>query len=129
MPPFSGLFDNEFDDGPHSLQFNRPSARRNVARLFRKRSMAALRELIVELTGTAAGAAALVQKTRVKHEDGLDEFGGQREVETVDILNRNTAAADATDIDTAVIVSPTAIAPSAYPVDRSGNGGGGRAGV
>lgn len=129
MTAWSGLFDNEFSDGPHSLQHNRPSSRRNVARLFRKRGMRMLRELIVELTGTAAGAAALQQNTRVKHPTDSDDLGGSRAVETVDLINRVTTAADATDIDTKLVVSATAIAPASYPADVSGNGGGGKVGV
>ncbi len=59
MPAWSGLFDNEFSDGPHALQFDRASARRTVSRIMRKKNMRIFRELTIELTGTAAGAAAL----------------------------------------------------------------------
>lgn len=126
MPAWSGLFDNVFADGPHSLQFNRPSARRNVARLFRKRGMRQFRELIIELTGSAPGNAALQQNTRVTHD--ADNLGGVRTVEVQDLINRVTTSADATDIDTELVLSATAIAPASYPVDAGGAGGGGKLG-
>ena len=128
MPPFSGLFDNEFSDGPHTLQFNRSSVRRNISRLFRKVGVAKLRELMLELTGTAAGASALATRTRIVAPADSDDIGGVRLTEVIDKVNRVTAAADETDIDTKVLVSLSAIAPASYPVDASGNGGGGKGG-
>lgn len=129
MPPFSGLFDNEFDDGPHSLQFNRPSARRNISRILRKHGMRSLRRLMLALTGSVPGGPVIVQRTRIRYFDGQDEFGGVQETELVDVINRTTTAEDTTDIDNNVLLGPSSIDATSYPVDKSGNGGGGRAGV
>ena len=127
-PSFSGLFDNEFNDGPHALQFNRPSARRNVSRIFRKHGMRPLRRLMLALTGSVPGGPAIVQRTRVQHLDGQDEFGGARATELVDVINRVTTSEDTTDIDSNVLLGPSAIDADSYPTDLSGNGGGGKAG-
>lgn len=52
------------------------------------------RELFDELIGAAAGATALVAHKRVEH--SRTELGGRRTIETRNMINRATTAADRT---------------------------------
>ena len=125
MPAWSGLFDNEFTDGPHTLQVNIVPLRRKMTRVVKRKSMAVITELIRELNGTVAGDTALAQHVRVQGAQILEnDAGGVRPIETVDLINRVTAAADVTDIETMF----TEQRDPTYPVDVSGNGGGGKLG-
>jgi len=125
MPAWSGLFDNEFTDGPHTLQVNIVPLRRKMTRVMKRKSMAVINELMRELNGAAAGDAALAQHVRVQARQGLGlDAGGVQPIETVDLLNRVTAAADVTAIETML----TEQRDPTYPVDASGNGGGGKLG-
>lgn len=72
-------------------------------------------ELMLTLNGASAGSAALSQQTRVAH--STSELGGSRSVETRNIVNRNTTAADKTAID-GILVSSSRIAT---PVDAAGD--------
>lgn len=130
MPNYSGLFDGQHGT-PHSLLSNKTgNAETQIARVVAKRGYgrAALRELMIELTGAAAGAAALVQRKRVLAEANLSENvqGGVRTIETKDIINRVTASADETNIEAALDLSSQ---PGTYVDDDGGNGGGGKLGV
>lgn len=129
MPAYSGLFDGHHGT-PHALLTNKTgNAETMLARLFAGRGYdrAKLRELMIELTGAAAGQAALVQRKRVQAEANLSQNvqGGLRTIETFDVVNRVTASADETNIEAALALSSQ---PSSYPADASGNGGGGKLG-
>lgn len=125
MPAWSGLFDNEYADGPHSLQVNIVPLRRKLTRVVKRKSMAVINELMRELNGATAGDAALAQHVRVTGAQVLQtDAGGVRPIETVDLLNRVTAAADVTAIEAML----TEQRDPTYPVDASGNGGGGKLG-
>lgn len=127
MPAWSGLW-NEFGEATgHSLLVNKSSLRKRLSLLFRQRGNAVLKELMLELNGAAAGDAALAQRTRVTATQQLTLLGngGAVDIETVDLVNRNTTAADATDI--ASVLSE--VKTRALQADISGNGGGGKLGV
>lgn len=126
MPPFSGLFDNVFSDGPHSLQVDIIPLRRKATRVLKKRGMIVINELIRTLNGVAPGATALAQRVRVQARQGLGlDLGGVQPIETVDKINRTTVTADVTQIETIMTEQRD---PATYPVDASGNGGGGKLG-
>ena len=125
MPAWSGLFDNVFADGPHTLQVNIVPLRRKMTRVVKRKSMAVITELIRELNGATTGETALAEHVRVQGSQILQsDAGGVRPIETVELINRVTAAADQTAIETMF----TEQRDPTYPVDASGNGGGGKLG-
>lgn len=75
---------------------NKTTRRKTVARLLNEGELKIDRELMRKLLGVVPGATAEVSDVRVKH--NRFELGGKREVETVDILDRATTAADVTDL-------------------------------
>lgn len=126
MASYSGLFDGVHGSA-HALLTNKTgNAETMIARLFSKKSgqRAVLRELMVTLTGATAGSTAAVTNKRVQAAADVDNNvqGGARVIETDTLVNRVTTSADATRILGALQLSsqPT------YPVDASGNGGGGK---
>lgn len=124
MPTFSGLFHQT--GGTYSLLDELSATEVQLAKLLNNRSRAkALNELLQTLNGQAVGATALAQETRVKNDN--NDFssvnnGGLRTMETVTHINRVTTAADQTELNT---ILTTTFAPTTYPKDKSGNGGGG----
>lgn len=85
-----------------------------------------LREILIEVTGTAAGATAAASQSQVQGQSGIthDNAGGIRPIETSYFVNRATAADDITLIDAQLARTPQ----PTYPEDLSGNGGGGKVG-
>jgi hypothetical protein len=69
----------------------------------------------------------LATKTQITPAQHLGDAGpgGVRPVASVDIVNRAIVAADLTDVDSVLTEQR---APSTYPADASGNGGGGKLG-
>jgi hypothetical protein len=131
MPSYSGLYDG-IHGTPHSLVSSTMQIgqfRTQIARLLRSRtySRGSFAGLMLALSGAAAGGAALVQHKRVKSSQNLsqNDQGGLRVIETFDDVNRVTTAADETLLEAAYNLASN---PSSYPVDRGGNGGGGKLG-
>lgn len=106
---------SDFWSNSYSFIRDKSSLRKKIAQLLNYPSMRKDRELITELLGAAAGEAALAQLKRVAH--STSELGGVRSVETVDLVNRVTAAADDTDITTAYLTYNSTT--NAYPADRA----------
>lgn len=139
MPTYSGLYNLHYTDGQTAIGVGLPTARivdsaelnhrfrAALGKMMRTRAGRIYGRLLVELTGTAPGAAALTTHRRVAMGERLEPLqnGGVRVVETQNLLNRNTTAGDATNIDADALM---AFGPAigSYPVDRSGNGGGGK---
>jgi hypothetical protein len=65
------------------------------------------------LDGAAAGSAALKTITRVEPNV---ELGGARVIETVNLVNRNTAAGDTTEIEATINAYTTKTTFGASPV-------------
>lgn len=131
MPSYSGLYDGVYGQ-PYALLSNtakKGNTQTQLARLLSRRTYgrAAYRELIKELIGAAAGEEAVASHSRVRAERNLlgNDLGGARAIETFTGIERNTTAADETNIEDALSqqTQPT------YAVDASGNGGGGKLGV
>jgi hypothetical protein len=121
MPAWQGLWDN-VHGATHAL-IAAPNARmRAIARLFHTPDAVAEGELAVTLTGAAVGQAASATVARVTASavDGFNQ-GGQRAVSAESVVNRNTAAADETTLDAQFQPS---FAPTTYPADLGGGGGG-----
>lgn len=128
MAGYSGLWDGHYNT-PHSLLANDLTLRKKISRILRKPGARKLKELMLELNGAAAGAPAAASYKRVAAEANFSPAsnGGVRTIETVTVINRNTNAADEAAIDT-MLNQKFALSPSQYPVDESGNAGGGKLG-
>lgn len=65
---------------------------------------------------------------RTKASTSQVDFGGQVPIESVTLggASGNTAAGDITEVNSYIFNEAFALAPSSYPVDKSGNGGGGK---
>ena len=121
---FSGLFDTIQPTG-HTLLETEPLEKR-VSKLMRHEGMRELKELMLTLNGATAGSAALSQYSRAATFNTVGSApggGGQRTIDTIDAVNRNTVAADKTSIDAML---EEEFVPATYPTDPSGNGGGGQ---
>lgn len=108
-----------------SVQFNGMTQSDGaLSRTLFNRGNRALRRLLLSLLGAGTGANATENQTRVQaNQDMLQQFqgGGLVPIETVAQINRNTTAADLTNVTAALSRSPVPV----YAVDVSGNGGGG----
>jgi hypothetical protein len=69
--------------------------RRGIAQFFSDQGLLAVREVAFALVGAAPGATATKTRTRVAPST---ELGGLRAIETVNLVNRVTTAADVTEI-------------------------------
>lgn len=93
-----------------------------IAKMLRNGGMTlSLRALLATLTGVVAGSTATVTKKQVQGQTGAP--GGLQTIETVNLINRATTAADVTMLNALFTRNP---APSSYVADLSGNGGGGK---
>ena len=126
MPSWAGLWDNVFAQ-PYALLNEPGSTLRGIARLMAPQALRAQGAIGRELTGAAVGAAASATVAQVKPQqaDGLN-LGGLVPIQQTLQVNRSTTAADETTLDAQL--NPTFM-PASYPVDKSGNGGGGKTGT
>lgn len=108
-----------------TLLFNRPSASQRIRREFRRMTELAQGEIAKTLDGVIAGSTATQNRAQLTATPGLtNDQGGLRTVANVALVNRATVAGDVTVLN--AIYNPGPYAPSTYPVDTSGNGGGGK---
>lgn len=84
----------------HSLLASMGAGRRRAAMALGRKGLRALRELMTTLNGAAAGSAALATQARIQ---ASSELGGKRVIETETLVDRNTTAADVTEIDATVL--------------------------
>lgn len=110
--------------------FARSSIERRASIALSRGGARALRAAMLALSGAAAGGTATSTHTRVdatgQGPTNAAMLGGSRTMETFTSINRATTAADETFTETYVITGLAAAAPSTYPTDASGNGGGGK---
>ena len=98
-----------------------------ISRLLRQNRQRVIRELLLTLIGAAAGDTALETRTQIKAKQAMNDpamFGGIVELETVDLVNRATTAADITNLNAMISRTPV----PTYVADVSGVGGGGKLG-
>lgn len=113
MADFSGLFTEGY-----ALLSGKMPMRNQIRRLVLKNGFRKNRELFDTAIGAAAGEAASASFKRIAEDSG--QGGGQRTIDTVSVISRNTDAADITALkEMTVNVDRSA----AYPGDLSGNGG------
>jgi hypothetical protein len=114
----------------YALQNNRPSRQRNIEKMFRGQSLRVVKALMQGLIGATSGSNVTDTRKRIQAVQTLgsiDNLGGKQTVETVSLINRNTTAADVTNLKK--YAGSRASYPSSYPVDKAGNGGGGKVGI
>ena len=128
---YSGLWDRQYGIPYAGLGVNTSeisSAEKKLLGIqLTPRGRKVLNKLMRALNGVAAGANATSTVKQIAADVGLGQAysgGGLRVINTVTDINRNTVAADQTFINAILdlVSAPT------YPVDASGNGGGGKGG-
>lgn len=82
---------------------------------------AGLTQVLYTLLGAAAGGTATKTKKQIQWQQGSP--GGAVPIETINLMNRATTAADVTMFQALLTRS---VFPATYPADLSGNGGGGK---
>lgn len=110
----------------YSLQNNRPSVRRRMAKEFRRRTARVTGKLAVALDGSVTGSTATFTLTQVRGQAAgtTNILGGLVPIDTTTLVNRATTSTDVTTLN--AIYGATAEAT--YATDASGNGGGGKLG-
>jgi len=127
MVAWSGLYDDVNADG-YSILSNtdaiKSSVSRQIAKLARKNRV--LREVLRETTnGNFVGVTLSSPLNRIKNKEADNSFGGKRTIEVVDDLNTlGVYATHGHPVRDLLDANPAPI----YPIDKSGNGGGGKAG-
>lgn len=77
--------------------------------------------LISTTVGAAAGVSTVATRARVKHNSGSNaDNGGKMVIESVNPINRNSAAADVTALKAKTTLKNPSLT---FPRDLSGNGG------
>lgn len=107
----------------YQLLVNKAGVMAGASRVLARQGMRELRALMLALNGASAGGTASRTVSRVLHSTN----GGAKSIETVTVINRATTANDKSFVDD-VLNRFTNAAPSSYPVDASGVGGGGKLG-
>ena len=124
---FTGLWNGVYGT-PYALTNSRNKLERDIALAFEKAGAQPLSAVAIALNGSAVGGTASRTRRRVLAVRSLSgyDLGGQRAIEAVTDINRATTAADETALDN---IYNGVFALTSYPVDRSGNGGGGKVGT
>jgi len=138
MPSWAGLWDNVFAQ-PYA-PLNEPGATaRGVARLMAPQASKPFAAASAALTGAVVGTAipggsASYTQVAARQADGLN-LGGAQPIATVVAISGNTTAAQEIQVDQQLLprfmppITSAGVECSGYPVDKSGNGGGGKAGT
>jgi hypothetical protein len=101
----------------HSLLVGKSPRRSGLSVIFAHRFGRAFGAIIKQLVNGNVGGTATATHTRILAKEADGSFSGARTIETVNLVNRATTAADQTEISN-VISRDT----SAYTRDLSGNG-------
>lgn len=131
MPAYSGFWETLGDRLAYSRLINRSPLKRRTSMLFRKRSLSRDQEVLkTDAVDTRSGAAALETYPRVEGQtsspiNATQDLGGLRTIETVTKINTTTSATTSAEVNDTLLLASR---PSSYPVDASGNGGGGKGG-
>lgn len=115
------------DPSSYSLLVNKWPQRNRVKRVVNREAFRVMTALINGLVGAASGSNVTATHKRIAAVVGASGGtpgpigGGQRTIETITDINRNTTAADITAIKE--MLYNVKARPSTYPKDLSGNGG------
>jgi hypothetical protein len=129
IPPVTG-WSTFWGNAPnaYAMRFARAAPERTIAHALAKPGMRQLRRVMCTLNGVAPGSAATETYARIAVPVNPQSMGGVRVVETVTASSGDTTAAQQTYINDELIDRLFNAAPSTYPVDASGNGGGNKLG-
>jgi hypothetical protein len=135
MPSWAGGWDNMFGQ-PYALLNEPGSIPRGVARLMAPQAAVAIGNVSKALTGAVVGGPVNAGYSQVtsKQADGLN-LGGKVDVSATTVVNRNTTSADEILIDQQLTprfmppITQAGVETSGYPVEKSGNSGGGKTGT
>lgn len=121
MATWAGLWDGMYGQ-PYALTGSRDDTRRVVAMAFERRALRDLSAIAIALNGAAPGgnATATYKAVTAQAYQGVD-MGGIRPIGTNTLVNRNTTAADVTALNA---LFDGIFAPTSYPADKGGGGGG-----
>lgn len=134
MPSYSGLWNGLYGVNYTALGTNNTKEFNNTDKVHltkviaRTRGGRVLATVMKALNGAAAGDTATMTAKQIANDSNPANpigNGGKRVVATKTDINRATTAADETMID---LIYDRIFAPSPYPVDKSRNGGGNKAG-
>ncbi len=122
MPAWSGLWDGIYG-APYAPINQRMTLPRRVGMAYARDGMLANAALGVALNGAAVGGTATATRpvVRAVQSSGSLGLGGARPVDTQTLINRATTSADQTALNA---LFQAKFAPTSYPVDRGGGGGG-----
>lgn len=111
-------------------RYGRSSHERIASMMLGKSGFRGIRRVMRALNGVAPGSNATETYARVTAPAAFDDdaLGGTRVVETVTVVNANTTAAQQTYLNAKLLDMIYAQAPTSYPIDLSGNGGGNKVG-
>lgn len=130
MTNYSGLWNNEYGENyaalPNTVKIGADYVLLKTAFAKRPYGRGVMRALLKELVG-ATGANAVSNHKRVQAVRNLDgnAQGGVRGIQTFTGISRAINAGDKTRLVNALTMS----SKPAYPIDKSGNGGGAKLGV
>lgn len=132
VPTVTG-FSSFYGEGANDYQpmYARSTGERAIGVILARQSNRAMRASIRALTGVVSGSSEATSYTRATAPAGLTDaqgLGGLRAVEVFAVQTGNTSAADVTYINAQINDAVFNQAPSSYPVDTSGNGGGSKLG-
>lgn len=127
MPAWSGFWNHTYSDG-HKFMGRAQAVRRAVGRVMHGQGRAGYNSVVHTLVNGNVGDTALKTHVRVASQNVNDpmSLGGKRTTEVKTIINRAT-----TDNDRLIILDDFDYdnSPEPWPVDKSGNGGGGKVGL
>ncbi len=146
MASWSGFYgDGQGTNGSYELLSGKSPNRYHLSRLFRKKGMRELSEVLRTIAADstpASQASAAISRVQGAVDTTANVNGGVRTIESEQLVGltinsdkddasaqtaRNITAADVTDLNLILADGGDENrAPSSYPVDISGNGGGGK---
>jgi len=126
MPSWSGLWDN-VHGAPHALIQQATATMRSIARLTNSVGGQHFGEVARALAnGVGANTDLSIKQVAAVQADGMN-LGGQRPIATYAVVPLH--ATTITEKEAFQSQMTPTWAPSPYPVDKSGNGGGGKVGT
>lgn len=124
MPAWSGLYDGVYS-APYST-IGKPNTGLKVRRALKGLTALKYKQILRTFITDDVGTTATKTHARIAAQDNTDmsTLGGKRLTQTVTDINRAITAAD----ETALLVDVDGVHTPTFPVEKSGNSGGGKLG-
>jgi hypothetical protein len=122
MPAWAGLWDGWYSQ-PYASISQRMTLQRRVGMAYSREGMAVLQAVNNAINGVAPGANATATRQQVEAVQSVGGLGlgGKRNIVAKTLVNRATTAADVTAQNALFFAK---FAPTTYPTDKGGGGGG-----